>query len=188
MGAVWAGNRGGKGSTSKGSMVCGPSHSRLCAPFPTVSEQEPPGCWRASAHLLALHTRVTGNSSQTSGRQMQRPTVFLSTVDLCLDSWSQRLPRTCPRGRSILPRKKAGPMVAQCPVGTEPDGAGLSLSWFAASLFSPVRLEADMSSLTGDALSLFSPFWATSPRRLTSPPSTSEHDHFKVLLIPADWP
>lgn len=66
----------------------------------------------------------------------------------------------------------------------EPDGAGLSLSWFAASLFSPVRLGSRYEQPYRGCLILFSPFWATSPRRLTSPPSTSEHDHFKVLLIP----
>lgn len=88
MGAVWAGNRGGKGSTSKGSMVSRSAYSRLCVPHSgLLAEQEPPGCWRGLPTSLHSTLGSQGTAPQTSGRQMQRPTVFLSTpVDLCLDS------------------------------------------------------------------------------------------------------
>ena len=93
MGAVWAGNRGGKGSTSKGSMVSrlgASAYSRLCVPHSgLLAEREPPTWWRGLPTSLHSTLRLKGTASHSDQRQqqMRRPTAFLSTsVDLCLES------------------------------------------------------------------------------------------------------
>ena len=91
MGAVWAENRGGKGSTSKGSMVSrlgASAYSRLCVPHSgLLAEREPPSWWRGFPTSLHSTLGSKGTAPQTSIRQMRRPTVSLSIpVDLCLDS------------------------------------------------------------------------------------------------------
>ena len=49
--------------------------------------------------------------------------------------------------------------------------------------------EADVSSLTGGCLIPVLPILGRLPQKANfSTPSTSEHDHFKVLLISGDWP
>lgn len=133
-----------------------------------VSGEGTPELVEGLAQLLAPHTRV--KLQRPRGKQMQG---FVSApVDLCLESLVPEPAHTCPgRGETILQKKKARPRVAQGLARTEQDGAGLSLSWVPALVFSPVQPGSKCEQPhPGDGLSLLSPFWATSPCRLTSPP------------------